>query len=144
MNTRRIIDGDSIVIFGGEDVRVMGVSAPEVGKRYAETATIFTTRLVHGRDIYVEFNVQARDTFGPILAYVYMEDSAGVWVAADDRRLRQLSHELTLAGFATAMTVPPHVEFAEAFVEAATDGTMACWACGRLWSCFGLKASSRD
>ena len=140
----RVIDGDTIVIEGDERLRIIGVDAPEVGEAYAETATNLTTELVGGRDLYVEFDVQERDSFGRLLAYVYVEDSAGAWEASDGRRFRQLSHELALAGLATAMTVPPNVTYAEVFVETAAtarDRGLGVW---EVWSCIDLNRSSRE
>ena len=61
-------------------------------------------RLVAGRRVRLETDVQARDRYGRLLAYVWVGD---VMVNA----------ELVRQGYAQVMTVPPNVRHQELFVK---------------------------
>lgn len=118
----KVIDGDTIKIATGENVRLIGVDTPEsrrnkklyrdadrskenadaiiaMGKESAK----FTTGLVFGKDMRLEFDVQKKDKYGRLLAYVYLED--GTFVNA----------EIVRQGYASPMTVPPNVKYADLF-----------------------------
>src|SRR5437763_6436018 len=77
----RVVDGDTIKVrlAGGalERVRYIGVDTPESVKPgtpvqcYAEAASAFNHRLVAGRAVRLVADVEARDRYGRLLAYVY-------------------------------------------------------------------------
>lgn len=79
----RIVDGDTIVVkIGGNDekVRLIGIDTPESvhpdGSRnveYGEIASNFTRTHLEGKEVSLEFDVQERDRYGRILAYVYLD-----------------------------------------------------------------------
>lgn len=122
----RVIDGDTIVVnLNGmeEKVRLIGVDTPEsrVNKRaeiqskegLGDTQTVvelgkkakeFTASLVKpGDKVYLEFDVQQRDKYGRLLAYVYLQDG------------RMLNKEIICNGYAMPLTVPPNVKYEEEF-----------------------------
>jgi endonuclease YncB( thermonuclease family) len=140
----RIIDGDTFVLEGGDRVRIIGVDAPEVGEPAADRATAFLAGLIAARPIYLEFDAGERDRYGRWLAYVYVEDPGGDWVADDDTRFVQVSHALSAAGLADIMTVPPNVAYAEIYLDAtraARDAGLGFWA---AWLCIDLNTGSLD
>lgn len=140
----RIIDGDTFVLEGGDRVRIIGVDAPEVGEPAADRATAFLAGLIAARPIYLEFDAGERDRYGRLLAYVYVEDPGGDWVADDDTRFVQVSHALSAAGLADIMTVPPNVAYAEIYLDAtraARDAGLGFWA---AWLCIDLNTGSLD
>jgi micrococcal nuclease len=106
----RVVDGDTIhVRVDGrrEKVRYIGVDTPE-SKRpgtpvecFARAAAAFNARLVAGRRVLLRTDVEARDRYGRLLAYVYRRDG-GLFVNA----------ELVRRGFATVLTIPPNVAHA--------------------------------
>lgn len=110
-----VIDGDTIEVCclaeKREKVRYIGVNTPEtkhptrgvepLGKEAAEA----NRKLVAGRNVRLEFDVERRDRYGRLLAYVYLED--GTFVNA------WLVHE----GYAQAMTVPPNVRYQDLFLR---------------------------
>jgi micrococcal nuclease len=109
----RVVDGDTIYVdLAGhaEKVRYIGMDTPEVHhpRRGEEpggrAATLLNRRLVEGRTVRLELDVQSRDRYGRLLAYVYVGD---VMVNA----------ELVRRGYAQAMTVPPNVRHASLFVR---------------------------
>jgi micrococcal nuclease len=76
----RIIDGDTVIIdLDGKEtrVRLIGVDTPEtVHPRkpvefYDKEASRFTTNLLKGESVYVEYDQQKQDRYGRTLAYLY-------------------------------------------------------------------------
>jgi len=111
----RIVDGDTIhVDLDGTDetVRYIGVDTPESVKPgtpvecFAKKASAFNARLVEGEDVKLRFDVERRDRYGRLLAYVYRAGD-GLFVNA----------ELIRRGYARTLTVPPNVRFAERFAR---------------------------
>ena len=93
----RVIDGDTIVIGGGERVRYLGVDTPEVGEDpepFGPQATELNRRLVEGRSVLLVKDTSDRDRFGRLLRFVYAD---GILVNA----------ELVREGFARAVVFPP-------------------------------------
>ena len=109
----RVVDGDTIHVRIGdrvEKVRYIGVNTPEVhhptkgeepgGREAAEV----NGQLVVDRPVRLELDVQTRDRYGRLLAYVWVGD---VMVNA----------ELVRLGYAQVMTIPPNVRYQEMFVK---------------------------
>ena len=128
----RVVDGDTIVVaLAGrtERVRYIGVDTPESVKPdtpvqcFAHRAAAENARLVARERVRLVLDVEPRDRFGRLLAYVYrVRDGAFVNAA------------LVRGGFARTLTIPPNVRFAERFRALAVDARRA----GRgLWSACG-------
>lgn len=110
---RRVIDGDTVELADGRLVRYIGVDTPEVRRRQdghwivdpeplGQAAAAFNRRLVEGRPVRLEYDVQTHDRYGRVLAYVYVGE---VMVNA----------ELLRMGFAQPLTIPPDVKYADRF-----------------------------
>ncbi len=109
----RVVDGDTIHARVGdriEKVRYIGVNAPELhhptkgeqpGGREAADAN---RKLVAGQTVRLELDVQERDKYGRLLAYVYVGDL-------------MVNAELVAQGYAQVMTVPPNVKHQELFLR---------------------------
>src|SRR5262245_15164309 len=104
----RVQDGDSIVVRLGngrtERVRYIGINAPEFDQRGGREARDANRKLVAGRSVRLERDVQERDRHGRLLAYVYVGDT-------------MVNAELVAQGWAQAMTVPPNVSHQELFLD---------------------------
>jgi hypothetical protein len=80
VKVRRVIDGDTLELDNGEDVRLIGVDTPETKhpkkpvERFGKEAAAFTKRLVEGQEIRLEYDQQRHDKYGRTLAYVYLPD----------------------------------------------------------------------
>jgi micrococcal nuclease len=131
----RVVDGDTIKVrldgaYGTERVRYIGIDTPESVKPgtpvqcYAKAASHANERLVGGRRVRLEGDVEPRDRYGRLLAYV--------WVAgADTDPRRSVNAALVHDGDAQTLTIPPNVRHAELFRHLAADARRA----GRgLWA----------
>jgi micrococcal nuclease len=109
----RVIDGNTIYVQLGdriEKVRYIGINTPEIhhptkGKQpYGDAAHLANARLVDGKWVHLVLDVQQRDSFGRLLAYVYLGN-------------RFVNAELVWQGYAEASTHPPNVRHADYFVN---------------------------
>lgn len=117
----RVIDGDTIVVTGGERVRLIGIDTPETVKPGSpvecfgrEASRRLGELLPDGTDVLLVADVDARDRYDRTLAYVYRERD-GLFVNA----------ALVGEGFAYAYTVPPNVAHAEEFAGLQGDAQAA-------------------
>lgn len=120
----RVVDGDTIVARVGarrEKVRLIGINTPEtVDPRRpvecfgAEASARTKALLPQGEALRLERDVEARDRYGRLLAYVYR---------ARDGLFVNLA--LVREGFAEPYTFPPNVAHVEEFVAAAREAREA-------------------
>lgn len=110
-SVKRVVDGDTAVLSSGEKVRYIGINTPELHhpkkpvERYAREAKEFNRRLVEGKKVRLEFDVERRDKYRRLLAYLFLEDGTFV------------NSELVRQGYAQVMTFPPNVKYADLFVR---------------------------
>jgi micrococcal nuclease len=125
----RVVDGDTIrVNYQGQEqaVRLIGIDTPESrankkAKKDAERsgedvraitalgkeAAKHTRSLVKkGDQVLLEFDVQKRDKYKRLLAYVWLSDG------------RMLNEQIVKDGYASVMTYPPNVKYQDRFVAA--------------------------
>jgi micrococcal nuclease len=120
----RIVDGDTIAVrIGGrtEKVRLLGIDTPESVKPrtpvqcFAHEASDRTHALVPpGTAVRLVRDVEARDRYGRLLAYVY-RDHDGLFV----------NLALAQEGYAGPLTIPPNVAHADELVAAARAARQA-------------------
>ncbi len=113
-----VVDGDTIVAsINGRDerIRLIGIDTPETKKPdtpvqcFGLEASSFTTRLLpKGVALHLERDVEARDRYGRLLAYVYL--------AADGTFVNL---QIVRQGYARLLTFPPNVAHVGEFVAAA-------------------------
>lgn len=126
----RVTDGDTIhVERNGHDetIRLIGIDTPETKKPdtpvqcFGPEATAYTTSLLpKGTRLHLERDVEARDPYGRLLAYVYRVDD-GMFV----------NLQIISQGYARPLTIPPNVAHADEFVAAARSaeaGNVGLWA----------------
>ena len=121
---QRVVDGDTVVLSTGERVRYIGIDTPELHhprkpvEAYAREAMEFNRRLVEGKKIRLEFDLDRHDKYDRLLAYVYLED--GTFVNA----------ELVRQGYAQTLTIPPNVKYTDLFLKyqrEAREGNRGLW-----------------
>ena len=123
-NVVYVTDGDTIgvEVDGVEErVRLIGIDTPETKKPdtpvqcFGPEATAFTRSLLpEGTSLHLERDVEARDAYGRLLAYVYRSDD-GLFV----------NMEIIGQGYALPLTIAPNVAHADQFVAAARTAEAA-------------------
>ena len=113
-----VTDGDTITVRIGntkEKVRLLGIDTPETKKPntpvqcFGPEATEYTTSLLPvGTALHLERDLEARDKYGRLLAYVY-RSTDGMFV-----NLQIIRH-----GYARLLTFQPNVAHADDFTSAA-------------------------
>jgi micrococcal nuclease len=124
----RIVDGDTVQVrlASGdvERVRLIGVDTPERGRPLAAQATRFTAAAAPpGRTVYLERDVDERDRYGRLLAYVWLERPASR--SESEARRAMLNARLLLAGYAVLLTVPPNVRYVDLFTRLQAEARRA-------------------
>jgi micrococcal nuclease len=110
----RVIDGDTIqvccLLEDLQRVRYIGINTPETKhptkgvEHFGKEASEANRKLVSGKIVELEFDVQQWDKYGRVLGYIYLQD--GTFVNA----------WLVEHGFAQVMTVPPNVKHQDLFL----------------------------
>jgi micrococcal nuclease len=135
----RVSDGDTIVVHWEnkeESIRLIGVDTPEKFasdklerddakspltkkeiQRLGKLASEYTSSLIDGKVLYLELDTEDRDRYRRLLAYVYFCDANGDY-AFGETRFEQVNLELVKAGWATPLTIPPNVRYADDYVNA--------------------------
>lgn len=121
---KRVVDGDTLVLASGERVRLIGIDTPEIHesnklyrdskrsqqsvseiKAMGQRSYQFTKDLVEGKAVSLEFDVERQDKYERLLAYVYLKDG------------RFVNAEIVKQGYASLMTYPPNVKYADLFLK---------------------------
>lgn len=68
----RVVDGDTIVLYTGERVRLIGVDAPEVGDPGGAEATAFVSERVLNQTVWLESDGDDTDRFGRLRRFVWL------------------------------------------------------------------------
>lgn len=119
------IDGDSLrVELGGkiEEVRLIGIDAPEGRQRFGDQARSHVLRLCIDRELRLEYDAERRDRYGRLLAYVHAGDV-------------MVNEEMIRAGLALPLPVKPNTAHAKRFRRAEAEARAArrgFWAEGGL------------
>jgi micrococcal nuclease len=100
----RVIDGDTIVIDGGDHVRYIGIDSPETDEFYYSEASQLNTDLVAGKQVRLESDVTDKDKYGRLLRYVFVGD---IFVNA----------EMVRQGCAWSTAYPPDIKY-QVYLEA--------------------------
>ena len=94
----RVVDGDTVVLQGGERVRYLLVDTPEStgGKHecFGAEARDFNRSLVEGRNVRLTYGEACTDRYGRLLAYVTVDG-------------KEVNAQLAEQGYACVLYVPP-------------------------------------
>lgn len=118
VKVERIVDGDTIVLAGGQKLRYIGIDTPEtVDPRravgcFGKEASNENKKLVAGKYVKLERDVSDTDKYGRLLRYVWVFDTpdatgSGIFV----------NEYLVKEGYARAATYPPDVKYADYFAS---------------------------
>jgi micrococcal nuclease len=113
----RNTDGDTLWLTHIGKTRLIGVDTPEVyGEQecFGRQASAFTERVLPpGTRVRYRLGLDPQDRYGRALAYLYLQDG------------RMFNELLVDRGYATVLTVPPNVDYADRFVRAARSAREA-------------------
>jgi micrococcal nuclease len=130
-----VSDGDTVSIMikrKEEKVRLIGIDAPEIGQKpWGEEAKKYLETLLISSDwkVRLEYDVEKRDKYGRILAYLRTIDG------------KFINLLMVKNGYAMLYTVPPNIKYVNdlrAAQEEARQGKLG------IWSEKGLKERPRD
>lgn len=124
----RVVDGDTFVVnYNGKDekVRLIGVDTPESvhpngekNTEFGKTVSSYSKQMLTGKQVVLEFDVDERDQYGRLLAYVYIDG--------------QMYNKLLLEkGYAKIATYPPNVKYVDDFTviqKQARENKEGLWA----------------
>lgn len=112
---KKFVDGDTFWIDDGtskgKKIRLIGVDTPETrhpkkGVEYfGKEASNYVKNLLAFNKVRLEFDIEKKDRYGRLLAYVYLED--GTFLNAN----------LVENGYAQVSTYPPNVKYADYFLK---------------------------
>jgi micrococcal nuclease len=109
-----VASGDTIIVrlASGqeEEVCLIGIKAPETGQDCSRDATQAIAALLEGKEVALETDVETRDRYDRLLAYVWT--GPAVTDLANAEMLRM--------GMATLQTVPPNVKYVD-MLQSAQD-----------------------
>jgi micrococcal nuclease len=114
----RVIDGDTIVIEGGERVRYIGMDAPETVdpkkpiQCYGPEASAENKLLVEGKIVRLEKDTTDKDIYGRLLRYVWLGDT-------------NIDLELVQLGFAYSDPFPPNTKYEKQIFDAESSARSA-------------------
>lgn len=140
---REVIDGDTLELFDGRRVRLLGINTPELGhddrpaEPFGEPARTFLESLAApGSRVKLRFDSERFDRYGRLLAHVFLPGG------------RNLQSELLTAGLAATLVVPPNEWNHDCYAQlehAARAGNRGIWRLDRFRpaDADGLKASTR-
>lgn len=92
---KRVVDGDTVELEGGEKVRYIGVDTPEKGKNGYDEATAFNRSMVEGQEVELVYDVDCRDRYSRLLAYVCVD-------------LEMVNEQLLRQGHARTLPIKPN------------------------------------
>jgi len=70
---KKVEDGDTVELMGGDELRLLSVDTPEKGELYFDEACQFLAELTLGKTARIEFAGRRRDKYGRLLAYMYID-----------------------------------------------------------------------
>ncbi|MEW6295859.1 MAG: lamin tail domain-containing protein [Candidatus Diapherotrites archaeon] len=100
-----VLDGDSIVLENGSEVRLIGINASEAGQQCYSEAKSKLEELVKGKTVRLEKDISNKDQYERQLRYVYV---GNVFV----------NKEMVRLGYATAYEYPPDTKYSPQIAQA--------------------------
>ncbi|MBL7130428.1 MAG: thermonuclease family protein [Candidatus Omnitrophica bacterium] len=143
----KVFDGDTILLESGEKVRLIGIDCPEAYENdkltrdaqrtgqdikaiieMGKKATEFTKNLIEGKKIRLELDVERKDKYERLLAYLFLKASnLRIIRDTDTTKFKNgipylfVNAEIIADGFAQPMAIPPNVKYAELFQKLYQD-----------------------
>ena len=107
------VDGDTVHVrtaTGNDTVRLLGINTPETHhptkglECFGPEASAYTDRALAGRRVELELDVEHRDKYGRLLAYIYLNG-------------RRFNDRLLELGYARVLVIPPNGVYARSMLQ---------------------------
>ena len=115
------VDGDTVYVQIGkktEKIRFIGVDTPESTiqhEPYGTEASNYTKKMLLGKKVYLQKDVQERDKYGRLLAYVWLKKPT---TGSNSEATKYMFNAILVKnGYAQVMTIPPNVKYSSLFVS---------------------------
>jgi len=113
-----VIDGDTIKIEGNTRLRLIGIDAPEINECYYQKSRDELIRLVQGKYVKLEKDIESVDGYGRLLRYVYLPSKE---LEEDDIFVnKHLLHQ----GYAQTLFKAPNKRYRMLFIRAREEALM--------------------
>jgi micrococcal nuclease len=115
VRVERALDGDSLLLADGRQVRLIGINAPEFGKDgsppqpLAVEAYRRLSQLLERRSVLLRYSLEKSDRYGRVLAYAFTSDGQDVQAL------------LLREGLAWFVAIPPNTAHAESYRGAESE-----------------------
>jgi endonuclease YncB( thermonuclease family) len=70
----KIIDGDTVIVEGGETIRLLGIDCDEKGKKCYANATKRIEELLLGKNVVIESGAEDKDQYDRSLRYIFLNE----------------------------------------------------------------------
>jgi endonuclease YncB( thermonuclease family) len=110
-----VLDGDSLRLTDGREVRLIGINTPEHGKDgkaeepLAREARVLLKRLVEGKEIRLAYDHERQDRYRRTLAHAFLSDGTSVQQA------------MLGEGLAVVIAIPPNLAHLDRYLRAETE-----------------------
>ena len=115
LTVSKVIDGDTIELSNGQRLRYIGIDTPEVTVKkgndfifspqpFALEAKEYNRKLVEGKPLRLEFDLEKKDRYGRLLAYCFVEDTF-------------VNAKLIEEGYAVTYTKPPNIKYSDQLIS---------------------------
>ena len=107
-----VIDGDTVILKNDEKLRYIGIDTPEIDHEAKQAeplgyaARSFNTKRLGSKKVRLEFDLEKRDHYNRILAYIFLPDGTFVNLA------------LLRSGMGTYLHKPPNLKYADRLLKA--------------------------
>jgi endonuclease YncB( thermonuclease family) len=70
----KIIDGDTVIIEGGESVRLLGIDCDEKGDRCYDEAKEYLKERIYEKEVKIISGMEDKDMYGRKLRYIFLDE----------------------------------------------------------------------
>ena len=110
----KVIDGDTVVVEGGEHIRLLGIDADESGSDCYQEAKKRLEELVLNQEVRLEKDVSDVDQYNRCLRYIFLPAEASAEAGLDEN----INLKLVKEGLAIARFYQPDVKYQEEIAQA--------------------------